>query len=827
MKISILFLSILASFTTSEPGKTPYPVLFVTQVPVHGGLTVTHSFDNHEGSTQSAPRGGDLMIQYPDGSIRNLTREAGFGEAGVHQGDKSIAVRQPTVHWSGKKAVFSMVIGSAKGIWDTPTYYWQLYEITGLDKGETAVISKIAGQPENYNNVAPVYGSDDNIIFASDLPITQKRLHYPPLDEYENMRVVTGLWKLDRASGKYFLMEHSPSGSFDPFIDTYGRIIFTRWDHLQRDQQADADRKGHSYGTFNWSAEDETGVPTPSKDEVFPEIRDKSHPQYNPDIALHNFNQFFPWELNQDGTEEETVNHVGRHEWGGAYTEGAFLKDKNLQYIIRRNWVENQFSIRGSAGFFQMSEDPATPGVYYAVNAPEFGVETAGQIVKFNGGPGENPEKMVISALSHNVTSGSTEDGKTPDPRHVGKFRSPLVLFDGQMITSHSRSTFETPNSARTPDNRGRVPYDFRLKFLRDSTYDGGTYKVPGARVTKGFFRELSWYNGSGVLVTQADTLWELDAREVRAKAVPPYKTETKLAAPERNVFDKTGVNESAFRAWLKERNLALIISRDITTRDRNDKQQPYNLKVTDGTQSIPVSGDVYEVKYMQLFQADLLRGQGGAGGHTTPRPGRRVLAQPMHAVKTENVPAPDAPSGSVNIAPDGSVAAIVPAQRAMSWQLTSPTGDAVVRERYWLTFQPGEIRTCASCHGINQADHLGQPKPQNDPKALEDLLNYWKTNVTANESADVSPDFSLVNAFPNPFNGQTSIQFALTSPAKTTIQLFDASGRKVQTVAERFFEGQTTHHVRINADQLATGVYYVRVDAGKTSKTIKIALVR
>jgi len=37
-------------------------------------------------------------------------------------------------------------------------------------------------------------------------------------------------------------------------------------------------------------------------------------------------------------------------------------------------------------------------------------------------------------------------------------------------------------------------------------------------------------------------------------------------------------------------------------------------------------------------------------------------------------------------------MAAIVPARRALSWQLTDTNGTGVVRERYWITFQPGEI---------------------------------------------------------------------------------------------------------------------------------------
>jgi cytochrome c553 len=50
------------------------------------------------------------------------------------------------------------------------------------------------------------------------------------------------------------------------------------------------------------------------------------------------------------------------------------------------------------------------------------------------------------------------------------------------------------------------------------------------------------------------------------------------------------------------------------------------------------------------------------------------------------------------------------------------------VRERNWITFQAGEMRTCASCHGTNTANQAGKKAPRNKPQALRDLLNYWKT---------------------------------------------------------------------------------------------------
>ena len=91
-------------------------------------------------------------------------------------------------------------------------------------------------------------------------------------------------------------------------------------------------------------------------------------------------------------------------------------------------------------------------------------------------------------------------------------------------------------------------------------------------------------------------------------------------------------------------------------------------------------------------------------------------------------------PTASVQIAADGSMAALVPARRAMSWQLTDGSGTPVVRERYWLTFQPGEVRVCAACHGVNSHDQMGALAPQNSPEALRTMLRFWKSSQTTNE---------------------------------------------------------------------------------------------
>ena len=107
------------------------------------------------------------------------------------------------------------------------------------------------------------------------------------------------------------------------------------------------------------------------------------------------------------------------------------------------------------------------------------------------------------------------------------------------------------------------------------------------------------------------------------------------------------------------------------------------------------------------------------------------VLGQRMHGVPDGlNPPAPGGPEGSVRIADDGSMAALLPAHRAMAWQMTESDAAAVVRERYWISFQPGEVRTCKNCHGLNSVDQAGNPPPTNSPQALALLLQHWQATV-------------------------------------------------------------------------------------------------
>ncbi|MBK8527766.1 MAG: hypothetical protein IPL57_11950 [Rubrivivax sp.] len=688
---------------------TPYPIVFVTQVPVAADFTTIGStFGNHLANQQAVARGGDLWIRDSNGSLRNLSLAAGVSSQG-QLGATALAVRDPSPSWDGRKIIFSAVLGAPTTRYVETTSYWQLYEISGLAAGETPQITRVANQPADCNNISPIYASDDRIIFSSDRTRSGERHLYPQLDEYEEAPTVSGLWSLDPVSGDLFLLNHSPSGAFTPRIDSFGRVIFTRWDHLQRDQQADADRAGTAnYGTFNYSDESVAGRALADRSEIFPEQRETQGR-----ISGHRFNQFFPWQVNQDGSEEETLNHVGRQELA-QYGTQSFLDDANLLECCAVDPLPGRGRLNNDS-LLQMREDPLQPGRFIGTSAQEFGTHAAGQLVSLDGAPTVNPDLMTVRSLTATATAFATEEGQSPLATHSGLYRDPLPLSDGRLVASHTVETRVDRNEGSTEAPRSR--YDFRLRLVTADAQ--GVYRA-GEALTPGISKSVSWYDPD-TLVSHSGPLWELGAVELRPRARPPAPT-SRLPAPEQRVFSEEGVDVAVFKDYLRRNDLALMVSRDVTLRDGADLQQPFNLRVRGGAQSVAKAGKVYDVSHLQLIQGDQIR---GIGGNTSPRPGRRVLAQVLHEPRAANPF--QGVKGAVSLAPDGSVAALVPARRALSWQLTD--GDVpVVRERYWLSMQSGEIRVCASCHGVNRRSQTGTADAVNAPEGLRRLLRWYKS---------------------------------------------------------------------------------------------------
>ena len=99
--------------------------------------------------------------------------------------------------------------------------------------------------------------------------------------------------------------------------------------------------------------------------------------------------------------------------------------------------------------------------------------------------------------------------------------------------------------------------------------------------------------------------------------------------------------------------------------------------------------------------------------------------------------------------------------------------------------------------------------------------------STTDVEGEEESPlEFGLEQNFPNPFNPTTQIGFEVSNPGFVTIRVFDLAGNEVATLVQGFF--QAGHHQAIfNASNLASGLYMYRLEAGATSLTKKMVLLK
>jgi hypothetical protein len=83
-----------------------------------------------------------------------------------------------------------------------------------------------------------------------------------------------------------------------------------------------------------------------------------------------------------------------------------------------------------------------------------------------------------------------------------------------------------------------------------------------------------------------------------------------------------------------------------------------------------------------------------------------------------------------------------------------------------------------------------------------------------------------LYQNFPNPFNPNTTIKYELPKAARVNLSVFDILGCKVSMlVNERKDAG--VYEVKFNGSNLASGVYFYRLQAGDFVATKRLLLLK
>ena len=93
-------------------------------------------------------------------------------------------------------------------------------------------------------------------------------------------------------------------------------------------------------------------------------------------------------------------------------------------------------------------------------------------------------------------------------------------------------------------------------------------------------------------------------------------------------------------------------------------------------------------------------------------------------------------------------------------------------------------------------------------------------------DSMEIPGEFSLSNAYPNPFNPSTTMEYYLPNNTEISIAIYDLQGRQIASLINDVVSAGN-HSIVWNADAYPSGIYFVRMVAGKTANIQKVMLVK
>jgi len=104
--------------------------------------------------------------------------------------------------------------------------------------------------------------------------------------------------------------------------------------------------------------------------------------------------------------------------------------------------------------------------------------------------------------------------------------------------------------------------------------------------------------------------------------------------------------------------------------------------------------------------------------------------------------------------------------------------------------------------------------------------LSRWPdTGITQPGSSDPVTT-QLLPAYPNPFNVQTTIPYTIAEQGYVRLEVYSLRGRKVATLVDRM-QTPGEYVVSLNAQEVPSGLYFVRLQTAGQQRVQKIVLVR
>jgi hypothetical protein len=112
-----------------------------------------------------------------------------------------------------------------------------------------------------------------------------------------------------------------------------------------------------------------------------------------------------------------------------------------------------------------------------------------------------------------------------------------------------------------------------------------------------------------------------------------------------------------------------------------------------------------------------------------------------------------------------------------------------------------------------------------------EPVTDYNPATGIKTQNNNFVKNYSLSQNYPNPFNPATTITYSISSvetrhALPVRLDVYDVFGKIVTTLVNKK-QNPGTYHVTFNADNLSSGVYFYRLQAGKFIQTKKLVILK
>lgn len=103
--------------------------------------------------------------------------------------------------------------------------------------------------------------------------------------------------------------------------------------------------------------------------------------------------------------------------------------------------------------------------------------------------------------------------------------------------------------------------------------------------------------------------------------------------------------------------------------------------------------------------------------------------------------------------------------------------------------------------------------------------LPYFMTSIK-NIGTEIPEEYSLEQNYPNPFNSITNVKFKIANSGMTTLKVFDLLGKEVAILVNEILKSGT-YSVMFDGSNLASGVYFYKMQAGNFTEVRKMILTK